>query len=727
MPYILLAVLTTLVLMFMAYTLMEWRASRQISPANASPLAKTPDCPPKVSVLLPVYNEKMVVEKLLEAVSRLDYPPELLEILVLDDSTDDCSDLIASIVKRISACGVDIRQLRRENRIGHKAGNLAFGLEHARGELIAIFDADCRPNPSFLKKTIPWFCDQNLGFLQTGIAYDNASRSFLTHFQNMEASHKDEVSGGLVKDNFMASLTGSACVWRIACINAIGGISSDTVTEDVDMGYAAQLDNWRCLYIPEALANAELPETMASFRVQRQRWARGLVHNAFRHAGKIFSSSLSFWGRLNAVSLLFSPMLLALFFIILLICPIIAWSVPPSGVYFNLVCLVFLVTAVFWGWINTSSASGLEKGKPKSRALDLLGYILMFFPLSLYYLSAIVQLALGGGKDFYITPKGCGRKKVAHPPINKILIFCEALSLLYALCAIYLAVKHANYWVLLYGALCAAGFSLSLFLSWRDFFPPPPDPEHILITGATGSIGGALAREYAGPDVRFTLLGRDMEKLQELARECEKSGAEADIVQLDLLDTDAVHKFGEELALSNPPDLLIANAGLNTNIGKDGQGEKWEDVKKLVQVNVLSTFALIDAILPAMRAKKSGQIAIMSSLAAYYGLPHTPAYCATKAALRNWGGAMRGWLKSEGIRVNVILPGYVDSPMCREMPGPKPFLWPPGRAAKVIRRGLARDRARISFPFPLNLGIWALSLLPACLAMPIARILGYGR
>ncbi len=727
MYFILLLILALLVIMLMAYTFMEWQATRQSRKIIALPPVADPEILPKVSVLLPVYNENKVIGKLLESVSNLEYPSELLEILILDDSTDESSDLIKELIKKLETKGKKITQLRRENRIGYKAGNLAYGLEHAQGDFIVIFDADCRPYPSFLKKTIPFFNESRLGFLQTGIEYDNADKSFITRFQAIEASHKDDVSSGLVKDNYMASLTGSACVWRRECINTIGGISSETITEDVDMGYAAQLDKWLCLYIPETLANAELPETIASFRVQRQRWARGLVHNAVRHAGKIFTSSMNFMTRLNAISLVFSPLLLALFYIVFLISPFFALITPSLGLTFHILCLLFLITAFCWGWINTATSGKTSQKNSLKHALYIAGYILMFFPLSLYYLSAIIQLASGQGKAFHSTPKGCGRKRIKHPPINRILIFCEIFSLLYAFATIYLAILYGNYWVLLYSGLCAAGFALSLYLSFQDMVLSSPAPSHILITGATGSIGQALVREFVSPDTRFTLVGRNREKLELLSSYCRENASHANLVQLDLSDTEKVREFGKNLSQSDLPDLVITNAGLNTDIGKNLEGEPWEESEKLVQVNLLSTMALIDSLIPAMRKRKSGQIAIMSSLAAYYGLPHTPTYCATKAALRNWGGALRGWLQPEGIKVNVILPGYVDSPMCRAMPGPKPFLWQADKAARVIRKGLERDFARISFPFPLNLGIWLLSLLPACLAMPIARILGYGR
>jgi short-subunit dehydrogenase len=127
-----------------------------------------------------------------------------------------------------------------------------------------------------------------------------------------------------------------------------------------------------------------------------------------------------------------------------------------------------------------------------------------------------------------------------------------------------------------------------------------------------------------------------------------------------------------------------------------------------------------------MRMRGRGQIALVSSLAAYFGLPVTPAYCASKAGLKAYGEALRGWLAPQGVKVNVIMPGYVKSPMCDDMPGPKPFLWSPERAAKTIQRGLARDKARISFPFPLNWGTWWLAVLPACVSTRIVRWLGFG-
>lgn len=250
-------------------------------------------------------------------------------------------------------------------------------------------------------------------------------------------------------------------------------------------------------------------------------------------------------------------------------------------------------------------------------------------------------------------------------------------------------------------------------------------PRTVLITGATGGIGGALVESYAEPGNTLILQGRNAQRLAEQAAFAQARGARVLTQVLDVRDRVALSAWLREVCAQEQVDLLIVNAGVNTNIGPDGAGERWEDIEALIDVNLLAAMATVDGVLPSMRARGAGQIALISSLAAYFGLPVTPSYCASKAAVKVYGEALRGWLAPEGVRVNVVMPGYVESQMCHDMPGPKPFLWPADKAVRVIRRGLERNRPRISFPFPLNFGTWWLSVLPPAISERILLLIGY--
>lgn len=252
------------------------------------------------------------------------------------------------------------------------------------------------------------------------------------------------------------------------------------------------------------------------------------------------------------------------------------------------------------------------------------------------------------------------------------------------------------------------------------------EPATILITGATGAIGSALAGYYAKPGVRLILHGRRAETLDAVADACRASGAEVSTLLMDLRDIGALRQWLAELAGSSLPDLVIANAGININIGPQRAGESWDDMEALLDLNIKATFALVNSLIPAMRQRGSGQIALLSSLAAYHGLPVTPSYCASKAAIKSYGEALRGWLRRDGVKVNVAMPGYVKSDMSDAMPGPKLFVCTPEKAARLIASGLAKNQARISFPFPLNLGTWLLAVLPAELSQRLLRLIGYG-
>jgi cellulose synthase/poly-beta-1,6-N-acetylglucosamine synthase-like glycosyltransferase len=245
---------------------------------------------PSVTVQLPIYNERYVVERLIEAVCRLDYPAELLEIQVLDDSTDDTVEIAGAMVEQMRAKGVDIVHLRRPRRTGFKAGALKAGLELAKGELLAIFDADFLPEPSFLRETIPYFTDPAVGMVQSRWGHINSDYSLLTRAQAIGIDgHFGVEQAARAWSGFFMNFNGTAGIWRKKTIIDAGGWLADTLTEDLDLSYRAQLQGWKLHFVPDIVCPAELPVTINAFKSQQHRWAKGSIQTAQKHLGRLFA------------------------------------------------------------------------------------------------------------------------------------------------------------------------------------------------------------------------------------------------------------------------------------------------------------------------------------------------------------------------------------------------------------------------------------------------------
>src|SRR5499425_2597238 len=246
---------------------------------------------PRVTVQLPIYNERYVIERLDEAVAKFDYPTELLEVQVLDDSTDETQQVARACVERHAAAGMPIRYIHRSNRAGFKAGALENGLQTARGEFIAIFDADFIPEPDFLRRTIPYFQNPEIGMVQARCTYLNRDYSLLTQVATILLDgHFLVEHGARSRRGTFFNFNGTAGVWRRTTIDAAGGWQHDTLTEDTDLSYRAQLKGWKFLYLPEIECASELPVDMNGFKAQQARWAKGLMQTAKKILPKVFRS-----------------------------------------------------------------------------------------------------------------------------------------------------------------------------------------------------------------------------------------------------------------------------------------------------------------------------------------------------------------------------------------------------------------------------------------------------
>lgn len=256
---------------------------------------------PAVTVQLPIFNERYVAERLLNACAALDYPRDSLEIQVLDDSTDDTTELVARTVRRLQAAGVNIVHIHRKNREGFKAGALANGLASAKGEFIAIFDADFVPPPEFLRRILPHFDHERVAFVQARWTHLNRDYSLLTLLQSLSldahfAIDQPVRSGG----NFAFNFNGTAGVWRKSAILDAGGWKADTLTEDMDLSYRAFLRGWSARFASDVQAPAELPVSITAYRRQQYRWARGILECAVKYIPIIWRSDFSFGRKVHA-------------------------------------------------------------------------------------------------------------------------------------------------------------------------------------------------------------------------------------------------------------------------------------------------------------------------------------------------------------------------------------------------------------------------------------------
>ncbi len=267
----------------------------------------TGDDVPRVTVQLPIYNERYVAPRLIEHVARFDYPRDRFEIHVLDDSCDDTAAIVDALLPELRARGLSVEHIRRTCRSGYKAGALRDAMTLGTGEFIAIFDADFCPAPDFLRKALPYFNDANVAVVQMRWGYLNEAYSLLTRLQAfLLRLHFDLEQGARTGAGFFANFNGTGGVWRRTAIEDAGGWRADTLTEDIDLSYRAQLRGWRMIYLEHETCDSELPVDMEGFRSQQFRWMKGGAENARLHARSILRSRLHWTVKLHAWAHLFA-------------------------------------------------------------------------------------------------------------------------------------------------------------------------------------------------------------------------------------------------------------------------------------------------------------------------------------------------------------------------------------------------------------------------------------
>ncbi|HTM26339.1 MAG TPA: cellulose synthase family protein [Vicinamibacterales bacterium] len=270
------------------YLVYLYTKNRGKAPAQPAPLATLP----RVTIQLPIYNEMYVADRLVDTVCEMDYPRDLLEIQVLDDSTDETREIADLAVRRHAARGFDIHYLHRVDRTGYKAGALEAGLKVAKSDYIAIFDADFIPPKDFLRRTLPHFGDPRVGMVQARWGHINQDYSLLTKIQSILLdAHFVLEHGGRNRAGCFFNFNGTAGVWRRQAIESAGGWQHDTLTEDLDLSYRAQLVGWKFVFLPDLVSPAEVPVEMNSFKSQQHRWAKGSIQTCMKLLPRILRSN----------------------------------------------------------------------------------------------------------------------------------------------------------------------------------------------------------------------------------------------------------------------------------------------------------------------------------------------------------------------------------------------------------------------------------------------------
>src|SRR5229473_4379928 len=429
---------------------------------------------PRVTVQLPIFNEQYVVDRLLQAVCRLEYPREKLDIQLLDDSTDETVVVARGLVEHYAAQGHPVRYIHRTNRAGYKAGALHEGLKTAKGELVVIFDADFVPQPDFLLRTVHHFTDPKIGMVQTRWTHINRNYSFLTEVEAILLDgHFVLEHSGRACSNMFFNFNGTAGVWRRQAIEDAGGWEHDTLTEDTDLSYRAQLYGWKFLYLPDIECASELPVDMNGFKAQQARWAKGLMQTAKKILPRVMKSDAPWHVKAEA------------FF------HLTANISYPLMVLLSTMLLPAMIVRFYQGWVqmlvidlplflaSTCSISSFylvaqKELRPKNwwRTFLYMPFVMATgIGISVRNAQAVIEAIIGKKSEFARTPKykieGKQGSFVAKKYRNKAgwMPYAEILLGIYFACTVVYAITNQNFATIPFLLLFVWGYLYTGFMS----------------------------------------------------------------------------------------------------------------------------------------------------------------------------------------------------------------------------------------------------------------------
>jgi len=431
-----------------------WLAARRVGVGN--PEVAVPAELVRITVQLPIYNERYVARELLDVIAHLDYPRELLEVQVLDDSTDDTTAILADACRELAASGLAITHVRRGTREGYKAGALAYGLARASGELVAVFDADSRPARDFLRRTVARFADPKVAAVQTRWSHANRDELPLTKIQGLLLDvHFAVDQAGRAALGCFVNFNGTAGIWRVAAIADAGGWQSDTLTEDLDLSYRAQLRGWRIELLLGFETAAELPSDVRAFGVQQYRWMKGVSQNAVKLGPRVLAARLPLRVKVHALAHLLEPANFVAMTGVLVLTPFavraVARGVLPWWVVLNPLWAVNVVLLGVVYFAPRKERAPSIRGKAGGLVLWV-AFLAVSLAMSLRNTLAVLAGFLGLRSGFVRTPKRGNGPAIASGAYRVRL---DAL-----------VIGDLALWLYLAGSLVAAARVGEVYLCW---------------------------------------------------------------------------------------------------------------------------------------------------------------------------------------------------------------------------------------------------------------------